>query len=62
MHDPNTNTPAWLSPEDQDKWLNNTREQESDTARPALTPKPFESLPATSRSAPAVTNSLPEDL
>lgn len=32
------------------------------SARPGLIAKPFESLPETPRSAPAVTNRLPEDL
>lgn len=59
MDNPHTEGPAWLSPEDEKNW--HGRVQQESEERPPLIPKPFESLPATPRSAPAVTNSLPEE-
>ncbi|MBS2035923.1 hypothetical protein JST97_13120 [bacterium] len=53
-----TQGPAWLSPEDEKKW--NNLPEEATEERPPLIAKPFDSLPATPRSAPAVTNGLPE--
>ncbi|MBX3172751.1 MAG: hypothetical protein KF760_35465 [Candidatus Eremiobacteraeota bacterium] len=59
MHNKHTDEPAWLSDKDKESWQG---ERESRDESSGLIPKPFDSLPATPRSAPAVTNSLPEDL
>lgn len=60
MHDNHTDEPAWLSDKDKENWQAD-RESAEETM-PGLIPKSFDSLPATPRSAPAVTNSLPDDL
>ncbi|MFN8609116.1 MAG: hypothetical protein U0931_16390 [Vulcanimicrobiota bacterium] len=60
MDNRHTDGPAWLSPEDEKKW-HGSSDDDATEERPGLIPKPFESLPATPRSAPAVTHSLPED-
>ena len=59
MHHKHTDEPAWLSDKDKQSW---NGERDSASEIPGLIPKPFESLPETPRSAPAVTNSLPDDL
>jgi len=59
MHDKHTDEPVWLSDKDKQSWHG---ERESGSDNSGLIPKPFESLPETPRSAPAVTNSLPDDL
>lgn len=60
MHDnKHTDGPAWLSDKDKESWQG---ERESTGETPGLIAKPFDSLPATPRSAPAVTNSLPDEL
>lgn len=58
MHNRHTDEPAWLSDKDKQHW-NGERE---DSSGSGLIPKPFDSLPETPRSAPAVTNRLPDEL
>lgn len=59
MDNRHTDEPAWLSDKDKETWQG---ERETSLEDSGLTPKPFDSLPATPRSAPAVTNRLPDEL
>lgn len=59
MHNKQHDGPAWLSDKDRENWQT---DQKSGDETPGLIPKPFDSLPATPRSAPAVTNGLPDEV
>ncbi len=58
MHNRHNDGPAWLSNKDKESWQ---AVREAEGGPTGLIPKPFDSLPATPRSAPAVTNSLPDE-
>ena len=59
MRNKHSDEPVWLNDKEKESW-NGQRESRAETS--GLIPKPFDSLPATPRSAPAVSNSLPDEL